>query len=652
MRPVRANCGNGALLMVKYRPDIDGLRAISIALVLMYHIGVGFTKGGYTGVDVFYVISGYLITGLILSDVEAGKFTFAHFYERRIRRIFPALFAALAASSIAAFMVLYPPELVSYGKSLASAVFFAANIFFYNETGGYFNGNTSLMPLHHTWSLAVEEQFYLFFPLILLPISRLKRSSLTWIIAAIAVASFAFSLYLMKVSPEAAFYLILPRAWELATGALLAAGAAPPIKLKRNREIASAVGVIAILVAGGAFNKNVPFPGWSALVPCLGAALVIHAGRERDTFVYRILSHRWAVLLGLASYSIYVWHVPIIVYYQLESGIYLTNADRFLLAAICLATGFFSWRFIERPFRYGGWLPARGRLFQAAGATMVATFAAGAILVWGDGFDTRFPANVRALAAFKEADDPMYGPARQEGHCFISRALASENGVDPRCLALDPAKKNYILMGDSFAIHYFSGFEDVLPQLHLLLATASGCKPLLHDTGAPRCRRVMDDVFYRFLPQTKVDGVIISGRWASGDVADVLPTVQYLAKYTSNVIVLGPTPIYHDKLPRLLARSILRNDPGLLNRERDAGGPALDARFAKALAGGPAQYVSVIGALCDSQGCITRDDDGIPIQHDYGHFTRAGVRLLIRKLVAGNALPSMAPLRQASKERP
>ena len=305
--------------MSTYRPDIDGLRAIAIALVLMFHLNVGFTKGGYVGVDVFFVISGFLITGIILKGVEAGQFSFLHFYERRIRRLFPALVAAFAASSVAGLIVLYPAELEAYGKSLAAAVLFAANIFFYGGRG-YFADGTDVLPLHHTWSLAVEEQFYLFFPLLLLLLSRLRRPALNSLIAFIAVLSFSLSLYYMSASQEAAFYLLLPRAWELAIGALLAAGAVPLIASERMRQFAAALGLIAILIAGGAFNKRVPFPGWSALLPCVGAALIIHSGRERDTVVYRLLSHSWVVLLGLASYSIYIWHVPIIVYYRLAFG--------------------------------------------------------------------------------------------------------------------------------------------------------------------------------------------------------------------------------------------------------------------------------------------------------------------------------------------
>jgi peptidoglycan/LPS O-acetylase OafA/YrhL len=625
--------------MAAYRPDIDGLRAIAIVLVLLFHLKVGFTKGGYVGVDVFFVISGFLITGIILKDIEDGRFSFRHFYERRVRRLFPALFAAFAASSLVALFVLYPPELEAYGKSLAGAVLFAANMFFYSGRG-YFADGTDVLPLHHTWSLAVEEQFYLLFPILLVLLSRLGRGRLILLVSVIAVLSFCLSLYFMHTTPEAAFYLLLPRAWELSIGALLAAGAVPAIASGRMRQFAAALGLIAILTAGGAFNKNVPFPGWTALLPCLGAALIIHSGRDRDTAVYGLLSHPWVVLVGLASYSIYVWHEPIIVYYRLAFGIYLGNADRVILAVICIAAGFLSWRFIERPFRYGGWLASRRSLFQAGAAAMAAGLAVAVVFVAGKGFETRFPLEARQLAAFRPAADSE----GEEGSCFISRSRANASAPDvpAHCLALAPGKKNYLLVGDSFASHYRRGFEDAFPSLHLLVATASGCKPLLRDDGAPRCRKVVNEAFYSILPGRQLDGVIISGLWTPADLPDILPTVQYLRQFTRDVIVMGPTPIYHDKLPRLLARSILRNDPGIVNRERDASRAVLDAEFAKALAGGPARYASVITALCDGQSCATRDDKGDPIQGDYGHFTRSGARLVARTLFASDEFASLA----------
>ncbi|MDB5648729.1 MAG: hypothetical protein JWL62_249 [Hyphomicrobiales bacterium] len=612
-----------------YRPDIDGLRAIAITLVLLFHLNVGFTKGGYVGVDVFFVISGFLITGLVVKEAGASRFSLGHFYERRVRRLFPALFAVFAASSVAAYFVLFPPELEAYGRSLISAIAFVANLFFWNGAG-YFADGSEVLPLHHTWSLAVEEQFYLFFPLMLLPLLRLSPRALKPSLWVGAMFSFALSVYFMRTDPESAFYLLPARAWELLTGALLAVGAVPDISTRRLRDGAAALGLAAILIAGGAFNKNVPFPGWSALVPCIGAALIIHSGRDGDTLVARLLARRGMVLVGLASYSIYVWHMPIIVFFKMDFGRYLSNWDRVLLAAVSLAVGFLSWRYIERPFRYGGLLTSRRSLFGAAAGAMVAGVAVASLFVVGHGFEGRYPENVRKMAAYRY-DQPV---GQADGGCFISRARSDAPRVDPRCLEPMAGKKNYLLMGDSHADHLWLGFEGTLPGIHLMEATASGCKPVLRDEGAPRCRAVMNYILNTYLPSTKVDGIIIGGLWTASDLRDLVPTVRYLHKFSDVVIVMGPVPVYDDKLPRLLARSVAAKDPSLVIAGRDPGRAALDKAFAKGLAGEPATYVSIIDALCDARDCTTLDENGDPLQFDYGHFTASGARLLARRLVA------------------
>ncbi|MBX9740373.1 MAG: acyltransferase [Beijerinckiaceae bacterium] len=611
-----------------YRPDIDGLRAVAIGVVVAYHLGVGFTKGGYIGVDVFFVISGYLISGIIAKEAAGSRFSFGHFYDRRIRRLFPALFAAFAVSSLVALVVLFPPELEAFGRSLAGATLFVANVLFFNGAG-YFTEGIDAIPLIHTWSLAVEEQFYLFFPVMFLPLLRLRRKVMLAALWCAAVLSFAFSLYLMTHMPEAAFYLLPARAWELLIGALLALGGVPAIPTRTGRQWAGALGLVAILAAAGAFNKNVSFPGWPALLPCLGAAAIIHSGRERDTWVHDLLARRSFVFLGLISYSLYVWHMPLIVFYKLEFGRYLSNVDKALLGMASLTLGALSWRFIERPFRFGGLLSRRRDLFAAAAACMVATLAISAAFVLNRGLESRYPEDIRKLAAFRY---DQAGPMR-EGACFISRSVASKASLDPACLELDPAKKNYLLVGDSHAAHLWAGLEGALAGVHVLQATASGCAPILRDRGAARCRAVMDRVFNDFLQNHRLDGIIVAANWTERDIADLEPTLAFLASRTDHLVVVGPVPTYRDGLPRLLARSAARRDPGLVAREREAGRERIDRIFAERLAKTKVTYVSPLATLCPAGDCVTRDENGDPIQFDYGHLTEAGARLLARRLV-------------------
>lgn len=277
-RPIRMSWGDWMHGGLKYRPDIDGLRAIAVILVVMYHLDVGFTKGGFIGVDVFFVISGYLITGIISSETEAKRFSLIGFYERRVRRLFPALFGVFAFSAVMAFVTLFPTELEYFGAQLAAATAFVANILFYNGDG-YFRGTHEAIPLLHTWSLAVEEQFYLLYPLALMPLLRRDRGSLCRLtLAGAAAVSFLISLILVKYDRSGAFYLLPSRAWELLTGSLVALGAVPELRNDKLRKAMSLIGLITIIAAAGAINRNTAFPGWAAALPCVGAAMVIHSG--------------------------------------------------------------------------------------------------------------------------------------------------------------------------------------------------------------------------------------------------------------------------------------------------------------------------------------------------------------------------------------
>jgi len=605
----------------RYRPDIDGLRAIAVVLVVMYHLGVGFTKGGYVGVDVFFVISGFLITQVICADMRDGRFSLAQFYERRVRRIFPALFCVLLFTSVAGTLLLFPPELEYLGKTLGAATGFVANILFYNGSG-YFAGTSELIPLLHTWSLAVEEQFYLFFPLALVPLLSWRGGSRCVPTFALGAAlSFASCLVLARYERSAAFFLLPPRAWELLLGCLLALGAFPELRSRVLRQLASGVGLVAILVAGGAFNRNVPFPGWAALLPCLGAVLVIHTGGCGDTLVSRLLSSRGAVFVGLVSYSLYLWHWPIIVLYKSYGGFAITDVERLALGAISLALAALSWRYIEQPFRRRVILKRRRPLFLlATTASMTAAGIAGLLVATG-GLAARFPEQVRQLANFRY--DPN-GPMRS-GQCFISRAFSEMPSVSPACLRLDATRRNFLLVGDSHAAQYWAGLSTVFADINFLQVTASGCTPTLGGGGSPRCRSVVDEAYADFIPNHRLDGVIIAAKWVADDIDSVIRTVESVRQSTALVYVFGPIVSYTDLLPRLLTRSEWLGDPSLVVRSREPDLKGLDRAFARAVTAAGARYVSIYEAMCDStDDCVTRDALGDPIQFDLAHLTKMG----------------------------
>jgi len=374
--------------LMAYRVEIDGLRAIALIPVILFHAGFEWFSGGYVGVDVFFVISGYLITSIILKEKEAGTFTIANFYERRARRILPALFFIILACIPFAWFLLLPHELKDFGKSVVAVSLFSSNILFWKESD-YFAADAELIPLLHTWSLAVEEQFYVIFPLIMIFFWFLGKRRLFGILSIIAIVSIALTEWGWRQFPEANFYLIPTRAWELMIGALIA------FYLAHNKqpqgfigELGSILGLSLILLAVFFLDRSLPFPSLYALSPTLGTALVI-LFTSRETLVYRILSWEVFVIIGLISYSGYLWHQPIFVF----ARIYFLDEPKpwlmGLLSILALVLAYFSWRFIEAPFRDKCRF-TQGQIFLAGFIGSLLFIAVGTALILTDGAAFRY----------------------------------------------------------------------------------------------------------------------------------------------------------------------------------------------------------------------------------------------------------------------
>ena len=347
--PSRSSAGSLA-----YRRDIDGLRALAVLPVVLFHFDFLGFSGGFVGVDIFFVISGYLITSIIIGDMDLGRFSFALFYERRIRRIIPAFVVVLAVSSVAAIALFPPKELAQFGLSAAIAAAFCSNIFFAFQTN-YFTGPDSMMPLLHTWSLGVEEQFYILWPLLLFAAFRMgSRLAVRVLVVILAILSLSYSEW-GTTSRHAAqlYYLPQSRAWELMLGAMLALGLVPRIGTRWLREALGLLGLGMIAFAVTQFSPTTPFPGLWATIPCLGAMLVIHTGQRRDTAAYGLLSLQPLVFVGLISYSLYLWHWPVIAFAQNYFGRPITLNETLVLILLSFAIAMLSWQYVERPFRFG-----------------------------------------------------------------------------------------------------------------------------------------------------------------------------------------------------------------------------------------------------------------------------------------------------------
>lgn len=364
--------------MIAYRREIDGLRALAVVPVILFHAGFEGLRGGFVGVDVFFVISGYLITSIILSEKEAGTFRLAEFWERRARRILPTLFLVIAACLPVAFLLLDQFELQGFSKSVLGASLFYSNFHFWKD-GGYFETAAELKPLLHTWSLAVEEQYYIFFPLLILLTWRFGKRGMVTLLALIALASFSLCLWASANAPDAAFFLLPMRIWELAIGAFIAfycfRNEAPHVRGLAG-ELLSLAGLLLILVSFLCYSSAIPFPSFYALAPTLGAALLILFASP-DNRVGRFLASGLMVGIGLVSYSAYLWHQPVFaflrhIYEELSLGMMLLGIG------FVFALSFLSWRFVERPFRNRTRMP-RGRFFKTVAGLGVAILLLGGL---------------------------------------------------------------------------------------------------------------------------------------------------------------------------------------------------------------------------------------------------------------------------------
>jgi peptidoglycan/LPS O-acetylase OafA/YrhL len=490
----------------RYRPDIDGLRALAILPVLLFHYRVPPFGGGFVGVDVFFVISGYLITQLIEGDRRAGRFSFAHFYERRVRRIFPALFFMLAAATIAATFILFPTDLVRYARSLLATAFFGSNFEFWSEAG-YFDVIAEEKPLLHLWSIAVEEQFYLLFPAILLLAGRWRRTAS--VVGAIFVLSFALSVWGIVHAPSATFYLLPARAWELMLGASLALKALPAINGQLARQVLGVLGVGFIATSVFLFTRDTPFPGPTALLPCLGTALVIYAGDCGPTAAGATLSLSPFVFVGRISYSLYLWHWPLYVFARYLDFRDPPPARIAFLIALSFLLSILSYYFVEQPFRRAAFRLSRRKLFAGGAAVIAASAVAATLLLLGDGLPERLRPDLRTILAEQDDHEPRLDS------CLGLSAADVRNGR--LChIGMPGGVPSFILWGDSHADAVLPAIADVAVREGRTGYFAGGrsCPPLLDVTTPMADCRGFNAAVLALASRPEIREVILDARWA------------------------------------------------------------------------------------------------------------------------------------------
>ena len=491
-----------------YRPDIDGLRAIAIVPVVLYHYGFRPFTGGFVGVDVFFVISGFLITGLIHREMAEGRFSIRHFYERRIRRIFPALFVMLAVATVAAAIILFPLDFERYADSLFATAFFASNFEFWREAG-YFDVAAEWKPLLHLWSIAVEEQFYLIFPALLLLIGTKSRRTLLIVTGALFAASLVFSIWALTNAPSTAFYLLPARFWELMLGALLALAQIPQPSSRIVRESIGIAGLGMIAFAVFTYTRWQPFPGQYALLPCLGAALLIYAG-ETKTLTHRLLSLKPIVFVGLISYSLYLWHWPLLVFTQTALNRVLLPWESCALVALSVILAILSWRFIEQPFRRPIAL-GRGPLFAGAASAMALTALCGFGVASARGLPERLQPEIRKILAEERNHEPRMDI------CFGLNAHDVRAGRLCRIGSTGTSTPSFVLWGDSHADALLPAVEKVAEEHNRagIFAATNSCAPLLGvmRPDALPCKP-FNDAVAKVALQPEIRDVILDARWS------------------------------------------------------------------------------------------------------------------------------------------
>jgi peptidoglycan/LPS O-acetylase OafA/YrhL len=477
--------------------------------VVVFHYHLANVPGGFTGVDVFFVISGFLITSLLLRDLVQERWSLVRFYERRVRRIFPALFLMLAVVSVAAAWVLLPMDLASYGKSLIATTTFTSNLYFWKEAG-YFARASEFKPLLHTWSLGVEEQFYLVWPPLLYLAFRFARRRLRMFLPVAAVASFAASVWLSYRHPDASFFWPIARAWELALGALLAAGSLPVPANAVVRHCLSVAGIACICLGYLVITPAVAFPGWVALAPCLGAASVIYAGIGGAGAGNRWLAARPLVALGLISYALYLWHWPMLVLAQNLVLVRLTMVQTCMVLAAAIAASTISLWLVERPFRAVPGVFSQRRVWQLAAIATAICLALGLILWRSDGLPGRFTAGFAGTA-----DSSVPDSIRPD--CF-THTPEDVNAGRLCSIGAATGPASYLLWGDSHAFNFASALAPMSAELGTRgeLATRGSCPPLLEVSWPqPGCAAFNQAVMQLIDRSADIHRVIISALWAS-----------------------------------------------------------------------------------------------------------------------------------------
>lgn len=531
-----------------YRPDIDGLRAVAVLSVVFCHAKLSFS-GGFVGVDVFFVISGFLITSLIQRDIENDAFSFGKFWERRIRRILPALLVVVISTMIAGWFLLMPDAYQSLAESVVGLSLLVSNVHFWQNTG-YFAKSAEEMPLIHTWSLAVEEQFYLIVPLILVLLTKVTNTN--WQRAALitaAILSLFMSIYGTNHHPSATFYLLPTRAWELLAGCILAmTRRVPSTRHLMKDEVLSIAGLTLILVPCFLYTETTIFPGLAALPPVLGSVLLIWAGTNTThlSIVSKALSHRTFVFVGLISYSLYLWHWPLFAFlrYQQREPLSVKQAVVISVCSVCLGAA--SWRFIEMPFRNSNIIKSRARSVTFALTSFVVFIIAGMTIIGQGGFSGRVSQQAQ-----------LYVETARRDHQWTLEFTKNDVPHNLRKLGNSDIAPRLLVWGDSHAMAVLPAIDAICRERQIcgIAATHSSTLPVKNyfqtDGNGLKERAVpFNDAVIDYVRTAQIDAVLMVACGWNGHLCDpnclaaTLETTRILRNYGAVVYLMDSVPCF------------------------------------------------------------------------------------------------------------
>lgn len=496
--------------IIKYRKDIDGLRALSVLIVIFFHYGLPGFAGGFVGVDIFFVISGYLISSIIIKELNENKFSFLKFYERRIRRIFPALFFIIIVTTVFGYFLFDFISFRDLGRTIAATSVFGSNAYFYLKVNDYFAAPNN--PLLHTWSLAVEEQFYILYPASLFLIYKFQKRYVNYYLVIAALASFIFCVIKVNHNQPLSFYSPATRAWEPLAGVLLSVSLYPAIKNKTLNQVLALTGLGLILIALFAVSNITTYPSYNTLLPIAGASLLIYTGKNGSTVVSKLLSLNPVVFIGKISYSLYLWHWVLLIALKTVRVEAISPVEVVLLTILTFLLSYLSWRFIEQPFRNKQIFANRNKLFAAAAVVSIAIFGFGYYVHKTSGMRGRHTQSKLMLEIEK----------KENGWQALNKADKKTAKLTPQKdlfrignTKLDP---QYLLWGDSHAKALVAGFDSAAKakNVGIYFATGAGTPPLLgarrlnhKPDGAIIAKKVL--TFLSTHPNIKT--VFLAARW-------------------------------------------------------------------------------------------------------------------------------------------